>query len=34
MGGALHDTVQYPDIARNFEATPEQLLQPAEAANV
>jgi hypothetical protein len=26
IGGALHDTVDYPDIARNFESTPEQLL--------
>ena len=27
MGGALHDTVQDPAIAENFEATPEQLLR-------
>lgn len=26
MGGELHDTISSPDIARNFEATPEQLL--------
>ena len=26
MGGALHDTVSSPNIARNFESTPEQLL--------
>ena len=29
MGGALHDTVSSPDIARNFESTPEQLLARA-----
>jgi hypothetical protein len=27
MGGALHDTVSHPEIARNFESTPEQLLE-------
>ena len=26
LGGALHDTVHHPDIARNFESLPEQLL--------
>ena len=26
MSGALHDTVSAPEIARNFESTPEQLL--------
>ena len=26
IGGALHDTVSSPDIAENFESTPEQLL--------
>jgi hypothetical protein len=26
MAGALHDTVSSPDIARNFDSTPEQLL--------
>ena len=26
LGGALHDTVSAPDIARNFESLPEQLL--------
>ena len=26
MSGALHDTVQSPEIADNFESTPEQLL--------
>lgn len=27
MGGALHDTIQAPEIAANFASTPEQLLQ-------
>ncbi|MGH9865387.1 MAG: hypothetical protein ACRD4H_08250, partial [Candidatus Acidiferrales bacterium] len=27
MGHALHDTVQAPDIARNFGCLPEQLLE-------
>jgi hypothetical protein len=27
MSGALHDTVSAPDIAANFESTPEQLLE-------
>ncbi|MCC6547948.1 hypothetical protein IT570_12350, partial [Candidatus Sumerlaeota bacterium] len=27
MGGALHDTVTAPEIAQNFESTPEQLLE-------
>lgn len=26
LGGALHDTVSAPDIAENFDSTPEQLL--------
>jgi len=26
-GGALHDTIYAPHIARNFDATPEQLLE-------
>src|SRR5690606_2857906 len=26
MGGALHDTVRAPEIATNFQSTPEQLL--------
>jgi hypothetical protein len=30
MGGALHDTIEYPQIAENFCSTPEQLLQRAE----
>lgn len=29
MSGALHDTVTAPDIAANFESTPEQLLERA-----
>ena len=27
MGGALHDTVSHPEIARNFYSLPEQLLE-------
>jgi hypothetical protein len=27
MSGALHDTISAPDIAANFESTPEQLLE-------
>ena len=27
LGGALHDTVQSPQVARNFQSTPEQLLE-------
>ncbi len=26
VGGALHDTVKVPEIAENFDSTPEQLL--------
>ena len=26
LGGALHDTFRHPDIAKNFDSTPEQLL--------
>jgi len=26
IGGSLHDTVSNPDIAENFQSTPEQLL--------
>ena len=29
MGGALHNTVTYPEIARDCESTPEQLLERA-----
>jgi len=27
LGGALHDTITDPEIARNFESLPEQLLE-------
>jgi hypothetical protein len=30
IGGALHDTVSAPDIAENFDSTPEQLLERAK----
>ena len=30
VGGALHDTISSPNIARNFDATPEQLLERAQ----
>ena len=30
MGGALHDTVSSPEIAYNFDSTPEQLLERAQ----
>ena len=30
LGGALHDTVSNPEIARNFDSTPEQLLTRLE----
>jgi len=33
MGGALHDTVSNPDIASNFDSTPEQLLTRANKLN-
>ena len=26
LGGALHDTVSHPNVAKNFGSTPEQLL--------
>ena len=29
IAGALHDTVSAPEIAENFESTPEQLLKRA-----
>jgi hypothetical protein len=29
MSGALHDTVSAPEVASNFESTPEQLLERA-----
>jgi hypothetical protein len=31
MGGILHDTLKVPDIAVNFESTPEQLLARTRA---
>jgi hypothetical protein len=31
IGGALHDTIEYPEIADNFSSTPEQLLERAVA---
>jgi len=34
IGGALHDTVVAPEIAANFESTPEQLLARAEKLSV
>jgi hypothetical protein len=34
MGEALHDTVQTPDIARNFDCLPEQLLDRAKRLRV
>ena len=27
IGGALHDTISYPEIAKNFDSLPEQLLE-------
>jgi hypothetical protein len=27
IGGQLHDTIESPEIAKNFESTPEQLLE-------
>ena len=33
-GGCLHDTIRYPEIARNFDSTPEQLLQRTKGLNV
>jgi hypothetical protein len=30
LGGALHDTVSAPEIAENFDSTPEQLLAQLE----
>jgi hypothetical protein len=34
MGGALHDTIDHPDIADNFWSTPEQLLERASDLSV
>jgi len=33
MSGALHDTCSAPDIARNFDSTPEQLLARLRSMN-
>ena len=33
MGGTLHDAIYAPDIARTFEATPEQLLERVRRLN-
>ena len=33
MGGALHDTVQAPEIAENFDSTPERLLARLQQFN-
>ena len=33
IGGQLHDTVDHPDIATNFESTPEQLLEHIHSLN-
>jgi hypothetical protein len=33
MAGALHDTVSAPEIAENFDSTPEQLLKRAKELN-
>ena len=34
MGGALHDTVQAPEVAANFDSTPERLLERLRAINI
>ncbi|MBN1362571.1 MAG: hypothetical protein JW993_18385 [Sedimentisphaerales bacterium] len=34
IGGALHDTLSHPEIASNFESTPEQLLARAKKLNI
>ncbi len=34
VGGALHDTISFPDIAKNFNSTPEQLLERAKKLKV
>lgn len=33
IGGQLHDTVEHPETATNFESTPEQLLERAHSLN-
>jgi len=34
MAGTLHDTISAPEIARNFDSTPEQLLKRAKELNI
>ena len=34
MGSALHDTVQTPEMAENFDCTPEQLLTRLHAFEI
>ena len=34
IGGALHDTVSSPDVAENFDSTPEQLLKRTRELNI
>lgn len=34
IGGALHDTISAPETARNFDSTPEQLLDRVRKINV
>jgi hypothetical protein len=34
IGRCLHDTVSSPEIAKNFDSTPEQLLKRIEKLNV
>lgn len=34
IGGQLHDTVEHPEVAINFESTPEQLLDRVRKINV
>ena len=33
IGGCLHDTISNPDIAKNFDSTPKQLLERIEKLN-
>jgi hypothetical protein len=34
IGGGIHDTVSAPEVAENFESTPEQLLERLERLDV
>jgi hypothetical protein len=34
IGGAMHDTIAYPEIAKNFEGLPEQLLERVKRLDV